>query len=159
MPAEGAVIIYNLCPINTFSTSNEVHTFWANSQQSLLLGHPAALSTRLVFLLCKYTTVCNLTGARERTPGHRVPWCQPDPPYPGVPRGGSPNCGGHSKSSSSPAWVLTSQPCHLALSHPTRLAGATDGLCLSWHCFPGYPQIMRDPSPWQRLYSTFAGKG
>ena len=42
--------------------------------------------------------------------------------------------------------VLTSQTHHLVPSHSARLVGATGGLQLSLHPFPGYPWMTRGPA-------------
>ena len=78
---------------------------------------------------------------------HRVPQHWPDPPHQGAPGGGASAVGDTLNFLLHLTWVLTSQTCHLATSHPARLAGASGGHCLSKHPFLSYPQVMRGYMP------------
>ena len=131
--------------LHAFGTSNEVCTFQKTPDSHYCWGPPLVLSTRLVFLLCKHATVSILYNTRKRAPGHRAPWCQPDPSHQGAPGGGVPTAGDTLNLLLHLPQVLTSQTHHLAPSYPTRLIGASSGLHQSWHPFLGYPQMMRGP--------------
>ena len=123
-------------------------------------GPPAVLSmTGQHFYLVRHATVSNPSGTRERALGHRVPQHQPDPPHPGVPGGGAPVAGDTPNLPLCLPQVLTSWTHHLAPSHPARLAGATGGLCLSWHPFLGYPSDDEGALPSKKVTCCFCWEG
>ena len=142
--------------LHAFGTSNEAHTFWANSQQSLCWGPPAVLSTRSVFLLGGHATVSNPYGARQRAQGRREPLCWPEPPHQGVPRGGAP--WGYSKSSSLSASGLNQSDLSFSALSSCQVGRGNWWASSILVSLSGLSSDDEVAFPQWRLHATFAGK-